>query len=301
MTPSGIDQSWGYADPAKAAAAGVTVVSMYLSNDPSKNVTPAKVRAYHQHGIGVLLNWESQAGAPLLGAAQGHADASTAVGQARALIKAVGYGPGNKPALLFSCDRDTTPAQYPAIDTYYATTAGVVHPAGFLNGVYGEANLVDHLHAKGLTDVEWQTYAWSGGRLSPEADFYQYLNGQTVGGASVDLDRVIHAAQLGAWWPPGSPLDTGDDMPLTDADIARIWAYPIKGSDGLTHPASTWLELGYKVGYQSAVALTDVAGGVLTRVAALQKAVAAQTATVDPVAIATAIRDRLLALIGAGQ
>lgn len=223
--PSGLDQSWGFADPEAAARAGVRVVSMYLSWSPSKNATAAKIRAYHAAGIGVLLNWESQAGAPLDGAARGHEHATEAVRQIRELIREIGRAPRNKLAIPFSCDTDTSAAQRSGpVRHYYANTKTITHAAGFLNGCYGEADLCDYLHAQGLTDMEWQTYAWSYGRISPEADFYQYDNGEHLGGASVDFDRVIHAAQVGAWWPNRHPLNKPttdvleDDMPLNDAD-----------------------------------------------------------------------------------
>lgn len=228
MSPTGIDQSWGYADPAAAARAGVQVVSMYLSNDPSKNATAAKIKAYHAHGIGVLLNWENDAGAPLQGAGKGHADSTAAVALLRALIAAVGYRPGSKLAVPFSCDRDVNPGQYGPIDAYYGATRSIVHAAGLLNGCYGEFDLVEHLHAKGLTDMEWQTLAWSGGRISPQADFYQSSINNTLGGASVDFDQVRNAEQVGAWWPPGhrldqpAPLDTRTATPIALEDDVYI-------------------------------------------------------------------------------
>lgn len=221
MSPSGIDESWGYADPAEARRAGVQVVSGYLSNDPSKNWNAGKVKAYHAAGIAVLLNWEAQAGAPLNGAGQGRADATEAVRQARALFAAVGSRPGNRPVIYFSCDRDINSGQFPVIDAYYLAAAGVCHAAGFGVGCYGEADLVHHLAVAGITDAEWQTLAWSGGRVDPAADFYQSSINNTVGGASVDFDEVIHPSQLGAWWPATSPYNQpGDDM--SAADVAAI-------------------------------------------------------------------------------
>lgn len=208
--PSGIDESWDTADPATVARMGVQVVSLYLSRDPSKNATPARVLAYHDAGVGVLLNWEAEQGAPLKGAGQGKADGADAVSQADALITGVGYTPRSRLAIAFSCDTDTTPAQYPRIDGYYRAAAAELATGGarpYLCGAYGEADLIDHLARTGYVSMLWQTYAWSGGRLSPEAAFYQYDNGQKIGGASVDFDRIIRRAQLGAWWPPGHPLD----------------------------------------------------------------------------------------------
>jgi hypothetical protein len=219
VSADAIDQSWGYLDPATAQRLGIKVVADYLSNDPSKNWTVAQIKAYHSHGIGVLLNWESEAGRPLLGAAAGQQDATTAVALARSLIAQVGYAPRSQIAIVYSTDRDTTPAQYPAIDAYYSATRAT-HAGRFLNGAYGEADLIEHLHAAGLTTVEWQTLAWSGGRISPEADLYQYQIDSTLGGSSVDLNQIRNASHLGAWWPPGHPLDTaetelGGGVPIT--------------------------------------------------------------------------------------
>lgn len=227
--PTGIDQSWGFANPAAAKAAGVTVVSMYLSHDASKNMTAADVKAYHAAGIGMLFNWEHNAGAPLNGAAQGTADAQAAVAQARSILAAAKTKPRNRLVIYFSCDRDVTGTQIagPVVD-YYRAAAAVCHAAGFGVGVYGEADLVKYLSAHRVTDAEWQTYAWSGGRLDPATDFYQYLNGQKLGGADVDFDRVIHPADLGALWPPGSRYDTAaavnvvEDDPLADLTKAQL-------------------------------------------------------------------------------
>lgn len=217
-----IDQSWGEADPARAAAAGIKLIAGYLSHDPSKNWTAARIRAYHAHGIGVLLNWESMPGRPLEGAAAGIADATEAVRQARQLIADVGYHPAGKVGIVFSCDRDVNATQWPAIDAYYDATWRIVTAAGFRNGAYGEASLIEHLHAAGLTDVEWQTLAWSGGYISPEADLYQQSINNTLAGASVDLDQIRHGATVGAWWPQGSPEGTasaGPSIPVQEDDM----------------------------------------------------------------------------------
>ena len=233
--PDGMDQSWGVADPAQAAAAGIRVVSMYLSRDPSKNVTPDKVKAYHHEAIGVILNWEDQAGAPLKGAAQGRADALEAVQQAKALFDQVGYPPDEQLTIYFSCDRDVTGTELEGpVAAYYEAAQQVCHGTRFTvelafgDGCYGSRAVVHYLAAAGLTDGEWQTYAWSGGVLDPAADYYQFLNGQTLGGASVDYDRIIHPAQLGAWWPPGHSPQSTSAAPIgeltMDAEVKAAFA-----------------------------------------------------------------------------
>jgi len=215
--PDGLDQSWGFADPQTCANHGIKVVSMYLSSDPSKNATAAKIKAYHRaksplvpYGVGVWLNWEEFAGAPLQGQGIGVQHGYAAAQQVKTLIQQVGYAPKGRVIIPASYDFDSNPGQYPVIDAYARGFKSQVNPQGFGAGGYGEADLIEHLHADGLTEAEWQTYAWSGGRLSSEADFYQYMNGQTFAGASVDFNRVIHGPQMGAWWPPGHPLDSAD-------------------------------------------------------------------------------------------
>lgn len=230
--PTGLDQSWGYANPQVAADGGIQVVSMYLSRDATKNVTANKVKAYHKatsasvpHGIGIMLNWEGQAGAPLLGANQGKLDATDAAQQIRSLIAGVGYSPKSQLGAVFSCDRDTNSSDYPKTDAYYSATQAIMHAAHFLNGVYGEFDLVNHLVGKKLVEIIWQAYAWSGGQLSPSAGFYQYLNGQHLGGASVDFDQVIHPLKLGVWWPPNHPYNIAPAAPEDDmsaADVAAV-------------------------------------------------------------------------------
>jgi hypothetical protein len=272
----GIDQSWSFASPSQAKAAGIKVVSMYLSNEPAKNITAAKVKAYHAVGIGCMCNWESKAGAPLVGSAQGTADATEAVRQVKALISAVGYAPKNKLTIYFSCDQDVNSSQYPTIDAYYKAAGQVVHAAGLRIGVYGEASLVAHLAAAGITDAEWQTIAWSSGVLSPAADFYQTEINKTLFGASVDLDRIIHADQLGAWWPPGHSLDiTPTEDTLSAAEVQQI-IDEIQSRLPLTR-LSKIDTMAYQISEQvvPAVAATRVAVGALGTTAELTAAVLA--------------------------
>jgi hypothetical protein len=283
--PTGLDQSWGFADPAAAKTAGVKVISEYLSWDTSKNITASDVKAYHKVGIAMMLNWESQAGAPLKGAAQGKADATEAVRLAKALFSAVGYRPKNRTVVYFSCDTDVNSTQYPAIEAYYKAAKAVCAAAGFGVGAYGEAALVTHLHKAGITAAEWQTYAWSGGVLSPDADFYQYSNGQTLGGASVDFDRVIHAADLGAWWPPTNPLNIA---PTTTQESAvtytptqyatAVWNHEFTLADGTKRTAGDLFLASRLRGIRTEHKLDSVVTAVnasLTRIASLQHAVAA--------------------------
>lgn len=232
MSADALDQSWGRISPAAAKASGIKLISGYLSHDPSKNWTATEIRAYHAAGIAVVLNWESEPGRPLLGRQAGIEDATAFIDQAEQLIAEVGYTANSIVGALFSCDRDTTPGQYPAIDDYYLATKQIVTAHQFANGAYGEFDLIEHLHAAGLTTVEWQTLAWSRGLISPEADLYQSSINNTIGGTSVDLDQIRHADTVGAWWPPGHPNDTaGDEM--SAAEVADLKAYMDKQQDAI--------------------------------------------------------------------
>ncbi|MEO6703415.1 MAG: glycoside hydrolase domain-containing protein [Jatrophihabitantaceae bacterium] len=220
-TADALDQSWARVDPAGAAAAGITLIAGYLSRDPSKNWTADNIRAYHQHGIGVLLNWESDPAGALLGESAGEADGNDAVALTNQLMAEVGYRPQSPIAIVFSCDLDVVPTQFPAIDAYYLQTKTITHTAGLLNGCYGSASLVSHLHDAGLTEVEWQTLAWSDGYISPDAGLYQESINNTLDGSSVDLDEIRNLVTIGAWWPPGSADEAAanaNSHPSTDED-----------------------------------------------------------------------------------
>jgi hypothetical protein len=282
--PSMLDESWGYANPAAAKAAGVQAVMMYLSPDPSKNATPAKVRGYHDVGIGVVLGWESTADRALQGAGAGTADANESIRQAQALFDGVGYAPKNRVEIYFAIDFDTNSSQYPAIDAYLNAAGRVLHPAGFGVADYGEYNLVEHTANRAVTDAEWQTYAWSGGQLSTAADLYQYLNGQNLGGASVDFDQIMHAAQAGVWWPPNNPLNQGEDVPFTDDDAQTLWHHALTKGD-TTATAAVWLE---NANTNSAAAV-QAAQDAVAAVNALRSSIGAANDSPDIAKLAAAV------------
>jgi hypothetical protein len=75
------------------------------------------------------------------------------------------------------------------IDAYLAGAASVLGRERV--GVYGGAVIIDHCQAVGSASWFWQTYAWSGGRVCPGIHLYQYQNGQTINGGSVDFTRSM--------------------------------------------------------------------------------------------------------------
>lgn len=208
--PDAVDFSFDRVSGATLAKAGIKLAARYLSHTPKKNLTADEATDLRSHGVGVLLNWESGAGRPLLGSAAGAADA------ADACLLAGQIGAPRGCTIYYSCDRDVNASQYDAIANYY-TAAKHASAGRYRVGVYGEFEIVEELHRRGVVDGEWQTYAWSGGRLSIQSDLYQYLNSQRMAGAAVDYDHIIHAADLGAWWPAGSANNIGEDIVMDPA------------------------------------------------------------------------------------
>lgn len=190
--PSAFDYSWGRPSPQKMAAFGIKAVCRYLTGS-GKAVTRAEIDALHAAGIGVVLNFEQSAGDAKGGSSRGRAAGAIA----RATAKSLG-APAGTP-IYYSVDFDVT-TEMPAVLAYLRAADSPDYPAR----AYGEYSVVEAFGRPG-----WQTYAWSGGRLSDHAVLYQFRNGQTFDGSPVDYNQIINAARLGAWWRAGLMPDSG--------------------------------------------------------------------------------------------
>lgn len=207
--PDAVDYSFSRANIQQLEAAGIKLVSRYLSHTDAKNLSATEAGALLAAGIGILLNWESANGRPLLGGAAGAADGRDAAAMAESL------GAPHGLTIYYSCDRDVTSSQFDAIAAYYQQ-AGNSTAGRYRVGIYGELSVIDEMHRRGVVTSEWQTYAWSNGKLSANTDLYQYLNSQTLAGAGVDFDKIMHPAELGAWWPAGHAPSGGSGNPIGD-------------------------------------------------------------------------------------
>jgi hypothetical protein len=189
---------------------GARVIMGYLSNDASKNLSSAEIKAHHGQGVGVVLGWESMTGRALGGAATGTADAQVALAQMKQHAANLGYGPKVPVAVPFAVDQDVNAGQFPQILAYLNAAQKVFDADKSIRLVasaYGEFDLIEYLAGHGISRGLFQTYAWSGGKISTHTDLYQFNNGQTVEGYSVDFDKVLNVHALGAWWPPNHPLN----------------------------------------------------------------------------------------------
>lgn len=247
--PDSVDYSFSRpTSPAALYTLGIRLVARYLSNPPNtKNLSALEAQGLLAAGIGILLNWESEAGRPLLGGEAGSADGLVAAAVAESC------GAPHGLTIYYSCDRDvdvTNASQMVTVTAYYLA-AKVATAGRYRVGVYGEADLIDYLVNAGAVDGEWQTYAWSNGRLSANADLYQYLNTQTLAGAAVDFDRIIHPELLGAWWPDGLTL-AGSGL-LEGLEVADLVVDDPRGG-------SWFITAGHRVGLDNPNVVNDLVG-----------------------------------------
>lgn len=195
----GVDYSTGRPNLDQLWTAGKRFVCRYLAYLPNPKVlTGTELYALHNKGFGVVLNWEQASGDMAYGFSRGQTHAREAFRQAQAL-----NAPGAIP-VYFSCDFDvTSSATMTAVRDYLAGAVTVLGRNRV--GVYGEYDVIETMVGD-VCDWGWQTYAWSGGRVSGKAHIYQYRNAVPIAGAECDLDRTLQD-NFGAWYKGGNMSD----------------------------------------------------------------------------------------------
>lgn len=199
-----LDIAWAKPTAAQIRAAGASGVIGYLSHDTTKNLTASQVSSYVLDGVRVGTVWETTAGRALAGYAAGQSDAREAESQRKVI--------GLPPTSLhrFAVDTDTT---WASVAPYFEGCASVLGKGR--TAAYGGYKVTTGAYGYGLRR-NWQTIAWSGGRLDPNAALYQ--NGRTALGGDADINTVL-AADWGQY-----PSTGGNDVstPIADADISKI-------------------------------------------------------------------------------
>jgi hypothetical protein len=210
----GVDYSYARPDLTalkRALASPAPFAIRYISQGTTggKNIGPAELDQLHATGFGVGIVWETTAGFMTGGAAQAASDAP----RVTQWIAQLGLPAGVR--IFFALDVDPTPAQLAASFAYLQRMAAAV---GWprVSG-YGSAAAVDYWAARcPAPGGWWQTYAWSGGRVSPNAALWQYQNGQTaingvqLGGTVDRVRLLVPPASSGLWWPTSGGLVTND-------------------------------------------------------------------------------------------
>ncbi len=234
----GIDFSWARPGGAAIKAAGKTFVMRYLYPDGQggKGLDASEVADYRSHGLLIGTVFESSGGRMLGGYAAGVADAHTAAGQLAALGMA-------GTVVYFADDFDATVAQYGVLGQYLDGAASVLGKNR--TGLYAGFGPIDALCGGAHAAYGWQTYAWSGNHVSSKANVYQYKNGQTLNGGSVDLCRNLKA-DFGAFGGTALAGDTSSLITGTTPTIGRKdMQYAVV--DGTLKVASgefSWIEFG---------------------------------------------------------
>lgn len=184
MALEGVDYSWARPGGATLKRAGRHFAVRYLYPDGQggKGLDLSELQDLQNNGVDVAVVFESYVSRPKEGKAAGIQDARTSQSE----LERLGL-PKNMP-VYFAVDWDATPGDQVAIDDYLRGCAEVLG-AGRV-GVYGGYWVIKRCFENQTAAYLWQTYAWSGGNLHPEAQLYQYRNGQDINGA-VDFCRAL--------------------------------------------------------------------------------------------------------------
>lgn len=308
---------------------GAIVATVYFRGHPGgyQPADAARVKALRDVGLGVWPNWESTAD---FFRTCTITQAKAAGIEARRILPQLGFPDDGSTSVPASFDYQVAVPDFKGrLDRLSAFQDGL-DPDRFMATSYGQTSLIRYFAANGFGRTgHWLMASTWGQAYRPDAEHvaivqsHQQINGEwwpkDENGQPIytqpywldtpvpgtDVNTVTQPDRLAAWWPDGSPYAGGGDMPLTDAEIEKIaaavapavWKHRLS-SQNEDWTAGTWLTVAREAAHNAATALTAPGGGVVARVAALQKAVAAQAATVDPGAFAAAVLDKFRALLG---
>jgi hypothetical protein len=157
-----------------------------------KRLTFIELRAIHDANLALYLVFQNGGdGAAYFSFAQGVKDGR----DARTAAAEFGW-PRDLP-IFFAVDYNASDADLTGVLLAYfnGVYEGMLHADGrpaYPIGVYGSIGVLRYAQ-RSWPGIEhyWQTYAWSGGVRLPNCDMFQYDNGQTVAGHSVDLNEAL--------------------------------------------------------------------------------------------------------------
>lgn len=209
------------AEKAKAmAAAGMKFVCRYLvpSSMAWKRLTRAEAELITNAGMKVVSVFQRGNKDAAGGAANGTIDGKAAYQEAIAIGQPEGT------SIYFAVDFDAQPKDYAAIEGYLKAAAREL--PGYHVGVYGSYAVVEEMAKRRACQHFWQTYAWSKGQLSKVANLYQYKNGQSLAGHSVDFNDALGGE---GWWDTSpqqveKPVNNKIDKEAAEKVIAVLGA-----------------------------------------------------------------------------
>lgn len=286
----GVDYSSARPGGAALKAAGKVFAVRYLFPDGQggKGLDRSELDDLTAHNIAVAVVYEASAQRALTGRTAGISDAQVAQAQ----LVAVGL-PLTMP-IYFATDWSVTTAQFAAVDQYLIGAGSILGNTRV--GVYGGLGIIQHCQAVKSASWFWQTYAWSAGRVASGIHLYQYRNGQTISGGSVDFVRSMQpnygqntaAATAGFGTPIITPQRKNNEMSklyykagttptlyalagdspgtpanwleTTDQALANGWSAQI-GAPSIALSPATWDS--YKTAYVASLVIAGAAGGTV--------------------------------------
>lgn len=210
--------------PSIHKSVGSTFAVRYLTGDAPKRLSAGEVHDLRWHGISIVGVFETTANRALDGHGAGVADAKLAELHGHEL------GMSKERPIYFAVDFDATEAQQAVINDYLQGVNDVigVHRAG----IYGGYGPCKRAADAGRVGYIYQTYAWSGGKVDHRTNLYQFSNGHTVAGKSVDYNKALKT-DFGQWDfvgpKPKDPKGQWDFKGHVDMDTGR---WHIEGTKG---------------------------------------------------------------------
>lgn len=209
----GFDYAWGFSSslPKALAQAGAKFVVRYLGTS-SKCLTASETASLRAAGIGIGLVYETTGATFTGGLAAGQKDGAAAMAAAQKL------GVPDGTPIFFAIDTDTS--DYATVKNYLT---GCQQGSGpYAARLYAGFHVIEAVGGTG----HWQTYAWSGTNISAHAGLYQYHNGVTVGGVSMDNDRTLTGGPglVNGWltYIATTPAPPGGTVLPSNKDWARL-------------------------------------------------------------------------------
>lgn len=204
----------------KIAAAGMKFACRYLvpASMAWKRLTRTEAEFITAVGMKVVSVFQRGTSDVKGGSANGSRDGKAAYQEAALVGQPIGT------AIYFAVDYDAQPSDYNAIESYLRAAAREL--PGYLVGVYGSYAVIEEMAKRGACERFWQTYAWSKGKLSKAANLYQYRNGQTLAGHTVDLNDGLGNE---GWWDTNPQVVENSRKPVGIEVTLPVTGYVVDG------------------------------------------------------------------------
>lgn len=199
----GVDFAAGRSDPtACLGGLGLAFACRYLAPQQSawKVLTREEAERLSGRGLNIITVYQYVGNGPQwFTPARAREDAAIAL----ELAAKLGQPPGT--GIYFAVDFDAR--QHLSVVAGYLREVRAVLGGRYRLGVYGSFDTVEFAAKERLAELYWQTYAWSGGRVSERAHLYQWQNGVRL------CEHAEHVVDLNygfsedpGWWRVGGAL-----------------------------------------------------------------------------------------------